>query len=50
MMLFKLAKSGYGSLNSLLHTRTDLVVGAYQFEVFTSEYESEMVERFKAEK
>ena len=30
MMLLKLAKSGYGSINELLQTRSDLVVKAYQ--------------------
>ena len=50
MMLLKLAKSGYGSINELLQTRSDLVVKAYQFEVFCGEYESEMLERMKQEK
>ena len=50
MMLLKLAKSGYGSIDELMHTPTDLVVKAYQFEVFCGEYESEMLERMKQEK
>ncbi len=50
MIICRLSKAGYGSLNSLLHTRTDLVMDAYHFEIFSGEFESEMVERFKAEK
>ena len=50
LMLLKLAKSGYGSINELLQTRSDLVIRAYQFEVFCGDYESEMLERMKQEK
>jgi len=50
LMLLKLAKSGYGSIKELLQTPTDLVIKAYQFEIFCGEYESELVERMKQEK
>jgi len=47
MMMLKVAKSGYGSINEILKTRTDLVIKAYQLEVFSGEYESELFERMK---
>lgn len=44
MIALRLAQEGFGSIQAILDTPTDLVLSAYEYSVFLAEYEETMIE------